>query len=61
MPTSKRWKKANQTSAGSASPLMRFGLQPYKGLPTGVENRNTQTLPDGDLDRFIETSLKVGL
>lgn len=28
---------------------------------TGVENRNTQAVLDGDLDRFIEASLKAGL
>lgn len=32
-----------------------------KDLRTGVENRNTQQVLDGDLDRFIEASLKAGL
>ncbi len=32
-----------------------------KDLRTGVENRNTQSVLDGDLDRFIEASLKAGL
>ncbi len=32
-----------------------------KDLRTGVENRNTQSVLDGDLDRFIEASLKQGL
>ncbi len=32
-----------------------------KDLRTGVENRNTQTVLDGDLDKFIEASLKSGL
>ncbi|SDJ35774.1 bacterial peptide chain release factor 2 (bRF-2) [Ferrimonas sediminum] len=32
-----------------------------KDLRTGVENRNTQQVLDGDLDRFIEASLKSGL
>ena len=32
-----------------------------KDLRTGVENRNTQQVLDGDLDRFIEASLKQGL
>jgi len=32
-----------------------------KDLRTGVENRNTQAVLDGDLDRFIEASLKQGL
>lgn len=32
-----------------------------KDLRTGVENRNTQAVLDGDLDRFIEASLKAGL
>lgn len=32
-----------------------------KDLRTGVENRNTQAVLDGDLDRFIQASLKAGL
>ena len=32
-----------------------------KDLRTGVENTNTQAVLDGDLDKFIESSLKMGL
>lgn len=32
-----------------------------KDLRTGVENRNTQAVLDGDLDKFIEASLKSGI
>jgi len=32
-----------------------------KDLRTGIETRNTQAVLDGDLDRFIEASLKKGL
>lgn len=32
-----------------------------KDLRTGIENRNTQSVLDGDLDKFIEASLKSGL
>lgn len=32
-----------------------------KDLRTGIENRNTQAVLDGDLDPFIEASLKAGL
>jgi peptide chain release factor 2 len=32
-----------------------------KDLRTGVENTNTQAVLDGDLDRFMEASLKQGL
>ena len=32
-----------------------------KDLRTGVETRNTQGVLDGDLDKFIEASLKAGL
>ena len=32
-----------------------------KDLRTGVETRNTQAVLDGDLDRFIEATLKAGL
>ena len=32
-----------------------------KDLRTGVESGNTQAVLDGDLDRFIEASLKEGV
>lgn len=32
-----------------------------KDLRTGVETRNTQSVLDGNLDRFLEASLKAGL
>ena len=32
-----------------------------KDLRTGVENRDTQKVLNGDLDKFIEASLKSGL
>ena len=32
-----------------------------KDLRTGVETRNTQVVLDGDLNKFIEASLKKGL
>jgi peptide chain release factor 2 len=32
-----------------------------KDLRTGVESGNTQAVLDGDLDAFIEASLKSGL
>lgn len=32
-----------------------------KDLRTGVENRNTQAVLDGDLDKFIQASLKSGI
>lgn len=32
-----------------------------KDLRTGVETRNTQSVLDGDLDKFIEASLQAGL
>ena len=32
-----------------------------KDLRTGVETRNTQSVLDGDLNKFIEASLKLGL
>ena len=32
-----------------------------KDLRTGVENRNTGAVLDGDLDRFIEATLKLGV
>ena len=32
-----------------------------KDLRTGVESHNTQAVLDGDLDKFIQASLKSGL
>ena len=32
-----------------------------KDLRTNVETSNTQAVLDGDLDKFIEASLKMGL
>ena len=32
-----------------------------KDLRTGVESGNTQAVLDGDLDKFIEASLKAGV
>ncbi len=32
-----------------------------KDLRTGIETSNTQAVLDGDLDKFIETSLKSGV
>jgi peptide chain release factor 2 len=32
-----------------------------KDLRTGVETGNTQAVLDGDLDQFVEASLKLGL
>jgi peptide chain release factor 2 len=32
-----------------------------KDLRTGIENSNTKAVLDGDLDKFIEASLKQGL
>jgi peptide chain release factor 2 len=32
-----------------------------KDLRTGVETSNTQAVLDGDIDKFIEASLKSGL
>jgi peptide chain release factor 2 len=32
-----------------------------KDLRTGVERRDTQTVLDGDLDDYVEASLKMGL
>jgi peptide chain release factor 2 len=32
-----------------------------KDLRTGIETSNTQAVLDGDLDKFIEASLKAGL
>jgi len=41
----------------------QYGLDQsrIKDLRTGIETGNTQAVLDGDLDKFIEASLKSGL
>ena len=62
MQISKQWKIINLTF-GWGSQIRSYVLDDsrIKDLRTGVENRNTQAVLDGDLDRFIEASLKAGL
>ncbi|MCG7497595.1 peptide chain release factor 2 [Vibrio sp. Of7-15] len=59
-------KQANEDSKsdiGWGSQIRSYVLDDsrIKDLRTGVENRNTQAVLDGDLDKFIEASLKSGL
>ena len=53
----------NKSDIGWGSQIRSYVLDDarIKDLRTGVENRNTQAVLDGDLDRFIGASLKAGL
>ncbi|CAM3465748.1 Peptide chain release factor 2 [Paraphotobacterium marinum] len=53
----------NKSDIGWGSQIRSYVLDDsrIKDLRTGVENRNTQSVLDGDLDKFIEASLKSGL
>jgi peptide chain release factor 2 len=53
----------NKADIGWGSQIRSYVLDDarIKDLRTGVENRNTQAVLDGDLDKFIEASLKSGL
>ncbi|MGP1958600.1 MAG: peptide chain release factor 2 [Arsenophonus sp. NC-CH8-MAG3] len=53
----------NKSNIGWGSQIRSYVLDDsrIKDLRTGVENRNTQAVLDGDLDKFIEASLKAGL
>ena len=53
----------NKSDIGWGSQIRSYVLDDarIKDLRTGVESRNTQAVLDGDLDRFIEASLKAGL
>ncbi|SUB33682.1 peptide chain release factor 2 [[Pasteurella] mairii] len=55
--------EASKSDIGWGSQIRSYVLDDsrIKDLRTGVENRNTQAVLDGDLDRFIEASLKAGL
>lgn len=53
----------NKSDIGWGSQIRSYVLDDsrIKDLRTGIETRNTQTVLDGDLDPFIEASLKAGL
>ncbi|WP_258576605.1 peptide chain release factor 2 [Candidatus Pantoea persica] len=53
----------NKSNIGWGSQIRSYVLDDsrIKDLRTGVETCNTQAVLDGDLDRFIEASLKAGL
>lgn len=53
----------NKSDIGWGSQIRSYVLDDsrIKDLRTGVENRNTQAVLDGDLDKFIEASLKASL
>ncbi|MGK2959820.1 MAG: peptide chain release factor 2 [Candidatus Malihini olakiniferum] len=53
----------NKSDIGWGSQIRSYVLDDsrIKDLRTGVETSNTQAVLDGDLDRFIEASLKAGL
>jgi peptide chain release factor 2 len=52
----------NKSDIGWGSQIRSYVLDDarIKDLRTGVENRNTQSVLDGNLDRFLEASLKAG-
>ncbi|OFC62661.1 peptide chain release factor 2 [Candidatus Erwinia dacicola] len=53
----------NKSDIGWSSQIRSYVLDDsrIKDLRTNVETRNTQAVLDGDLDHFIEASLKAGL
>ena len=53
----------NKSDIGRCSPIRSYVLTSarIKDLRTNVETSNTQSVLDGDLDPFIEASLKQGL
>jgi len=55
--------EANKSDVGWGSQIRSYVLDQsrIKDLRTGVENTNTQAVLDGDLDKFVEASLKQGL
>ncbi len=55
--------EANKAEIGWGSQIRSYVLDQsrIKDLRTGVENTNTTAVLDGDLDRFIEASLKTGM
>ncbi len=61
--TEKAAQEANKSDIGWGSQIRSYVLDAsrIKDLRTGVETANTQAVLDGDLDKFIEASLKSGL
>jgi len=55
--------EATKSDIGWGSQIRSYVLDQsrIKDLRTGVENTNTQAVLDGDLDAFIEASLKAGV
>jgi len=53
----------NKSDVGWGSQIRSYVLDQsrIKDLRTGIENSNTQSVLDGDLDKFVEASLKQGL
>lgn len=53
----------NKSDIGWGSQIRSYVLDQsrIKDLRTGVENTNTQSVLDGNLDKFVEASLKQGL
>ena len=55
---------ASKTEIGWGHQIRSYVLHPYKmvkDLRTGTESGNPNAVLDGDLDQFIEASLKSGL
>jgi peptide chain release factor 2 len=61
--TEKQIMEDNKADIGWGSQIRSYVLDDsrIKDLRTGVETSNTQAVLDGDIDRFIEASLKSGL
>ncbi|WP_324099962.1 MULTISPECIES: peptide chain release factor 2 [unclassified Gilliamella] len=59
----KQQMEENKSDIGWGSQIRSYVLDDsrIKDLRTGVETRNTQAVLDGDLDQFIQESLKAGL
>lgn len=59
----KQQMEENKSDIGWGSQIRSYVLDDsrIKDLRTGVETRNTQAVLDGDLNQFIEESLKAGL
>ena len=55
------WKTPRPTWAGATRSVLCAGPEPHQDLRTNVEISNTQKVLDGDLDPFIQASLKQGV
>ncbi|GIS74401.1 MAG: hypothetical protein CM1200mP12_01200 [Gammaproteobacteria bacterium] len=55
------WRNQSQNGVGKSDKIVCVGFSRIKDLRTGYETSNCTAVLDGDLDSFIEASLKANI